>query len=617
MSKTKDVNKQTAQAFQVGGYVAPTVPTNPYSQPGQVNPQTGTYTLPGTGIAGYQIPSGGPTGYTPYGGAAPYFQPVQFTGPQFQTALQTTNLPTFAETVGSKPGQYDELRTYVNDAGQILQIPFKDGQPIYPIPEGYRPQGDQPAAEEPTTTIPVSTTPTNQERGGDGDGLGGPTTGTLSGYPGRTGLSGLQSAFSNFGSYDLSTPPSANPYGVTGSRGFNLGTALSVASGNIFGALMSTSSTLSNLTPNSTIGAYGPTPGFTGTLDRATLDAIATGKGTLGPLDARQQGFSITQEQARNAVAASNVAGVDTITGVYGYQPGDSIPGVKDGFMHSKGIGINAKTGELTGHYSDIESFIDRMSMTREEKAQFDREIASEISVNNMKSMDFSRSPDKDKGPGSTAASGTAPSNPEDYGAMSPEDVAGMFDDETQGATGMGDTGTGGYGGTSSGVGTSDAGGGYGDGDSDSGSGRDGGGSSGGSSGGASGGCFEKGTLFKMADGTTKPIEDIKPGDKMYKGGLVYAVMQGDGMLEDWYEYKGINVTSGHPVLDKGVWKRVGETESKKAINKREVYYSLMNSNHLMIAKNGTEFTDFVEIGADVGGRSEWMMDMLNQKKAA
>jgi len=165
-----DVEDDGERNFNVGGYVAPTVPTNPYSQPGQVNPQTGTYTLPGTGIAGYQVPTGGQTGYTPYGGAAPYFQPVQFAGPQFQTALQTTNLPTFADTVGSNIGKYDELRTYINDAGQILQIPFKDGKPIYPIPEGYRPKGDEPVAEQPTTTIPVSTPITNQgDGGGDGD----------------------------------------------------------------------------------------------------------------------------------------------------------------------------------------------------------------------------------------------------------------------------------------------------------------------------------------------------------------------------------------------------------------------------------------------------------------
>lgn len=122
--------------------------------------------------------------------------------------------------------------------------------------------------------------------------------------------------------------------------------------------------------------------------------------------------------------------------------------------------------------------------------------------------------------------------------------------------------------------------------------------------------------MFKMADGTTKAIENIKYGDKMYKGGLVYAIMQGDGTLEDWYSYNNVHVTSGHPVYDNGVWKRVGNTDDKVSINNYDVYYSLMNTNHLMIAENGTAFTDFVEIGADVGDRGNWMMQMLNERDA-
>ena len=159
--------------MNVGGYVPPSVPQMPYNQPTQVDPRTGTYTLPGTGIAGYQVPSGTPTGYVPYGGATPYFQPVQFTGAQYQDPLQTTNLPTFADTVGNRPGQYDELRTYINDAGQTLQIPFKDGKPIYPIPEGYRPIGDQPAPEEeaPTTVTPTLGETTVRDDGGRDDSL--------------------------------------------------------------------------------------------------------------------------------------------------------------------------------------------------------------------------------------------------------------------------------------------------------------------------------------------------------------------------------------------------------------------------------------------------------------
>jgi hypothetical protein len=46
----EEYNSETRN-YQVGGYVAPPVPfqQQPYNQPTQVNPQTGTYTLPGTG----------------------------------------------------------------------------------------------------------------------------------------------------------------------------------------------------------------------------------------------------------------------------------------------------------------------------------------------------------------------------------------------------------------------------------------------------------------------------------------------------------------------------------------------------------------------------------------
>ena len=153
--------------LQTGGFIPP-------SFPNQVNPQTGVYTLPGTGITGFQQYQQQPTGFTPTsaGIPTPYFQPVQFSGPQFTTALQTTNLPTFAETVGSQAGQYDELRTYQNDAGQTLQIPFKNGQPIYPIPEGYKPMADQPKPEEEQTTVTPTLGQTQvRDDGGDRDGL--------------------------------------------------------------------------------------------------------------------------------------------------------------------------------------------------------------------------------------------------------------------------------------------------------------------------------------------------------------------------------------------------------------------------------------------------------------
>ena len=135
-----------------------------------------------------------------------------------------------------------------------------------------------------------------------------------------------------------------------------------------------------------------------------------------------------------------------------------------------------------------------------------------------------------------------------------------------------------------------------------------GGGADGGSSGGSSGGCFEAGTLFKMFDGSLKEVQDIKPGDIMLSGGKVYAVMIGDGFAEDWYDYNGIHVTGAHAVFDNGTWKRIKDTDNKIPIEKREYYYSLMNYNHLMIAENGSMFSDYAEVNDE-----DWSIDILNQ----
>ena len=88
MKKTNGINSQTAQAFQLGG----------------------TVQLPG--FTGMQItqPTAPTTGYRPYvqpvQAASSQFVP-QFTGVQYTAATGTTNFPTFADTVGRNPGQYD------------------------------------------------------------------------------------------------------------------------------------------------------------------------------------------------------------------------------------------------------------------------------------------------------------------------------------------------------------------------------------------------------------------------------------------------------------------------------------------------------------------------------
>jgi len=272
-------------------------------QPTPVNPQTGTYTLPGTGIAGYQVSAGTPTGFTPYGGATPYFQPVQFTGAQYQDPLQVTNLPTFAATVGKSPGQYDEFRTYINDAGQTLQIPFKDGKPLYPIPEGYRPIGDeQPAQEEEqqTTVDPVvGEAQVIDEGGGDRDvGVSG------TGYKGLSTIRGTGT-----GGLSAAAEKARTDLGITGYAGIPGGGTLGAVA-SAFGFDVPT--------------AFGKAPqsGMTGTLDQATLEAVAKGQfvGATG-----QSAIGLSQQQALNVMAYEQNYGV-TLNGVFGYKPGNINP---------------------------------------------------------------------------------------------------------------------------------------------------------------------------------------------------------------------------------------------------------------------------------------------------
>lgn len=158
----------------------------------------GIVQMPGTNYT--TTPNPGPTtGFRPYVAPTipgssppvqtdPQYQGIQLPGTQFIGATEKTNIPTFGQTVGTNPGQYDEFRTYVNSSGQTLRIPFKNGQPLYPIPQGYTLQKEDAVKIE--STVPTTTVEENE--GGDGEGVGVDTTtvGSISGA-----LSGLKSLF--------------------------------------------------------------------------------------------------------------------------------------------------------------------------------------------------------------------------------------------------------------------------------------------------------------------------------------------------------------------------------------------------------------------------------------
>lgn len=139
------------QEFAVGGMPQPFGTT-----------QTGN-----TGIQGYQpslfqnLPTTGPAAPPPAPPAPPPppAPPVQAFVPTMQ---QPAQMPTFQQV--AQP----TYETYVNDLGQEMQIPVDaNGNPLIPVPAGYKKKSQEPAATTPQPTVTPQTT-TVTDTGGDG-----------------------------------------------------------------------------------------------------------------------------------------------------------------------------------------------------------------------------------------------------------------------------------------------------------------------------------------------------------------------------------------------------------------------------------------------------------------
>jgi len=141
-----DLDMEDDKEYNVGGFV----PATPDQQQ--------------FGIAGYQQAAAPTTGFTQIA------QPVQAASSQVQQAYtpvaqaavptmrqyEPAEIPTFSDFTLGEFGSYDELREYRNEAGNVIMIPFKDGQPISPIPEGYTYVDPEAIATEAVTTTPTT-----------------------------------------------------------------------------------------------------------------------------------------------------------------------------------------------------------------------------------------------------------------------------------------------------------------------------------------------------------------------------------------------------------------------------------------------------------------------------
>ena len=151
MEDEEQYNSETTEMAQ-GGVIkaatgtlvnnSPNIFTQQSQFANQQLPTTNTYIAP-------TIPA--PTA-APVGGYTP-----QFSGQTGQSGQ--TVIPTFQNLLGNTDGRYDELREYRSESGMVLKIPFINGEPIYPIPEGYTYVDPEEVIEE--APVVKSTTPTS------------------------------------------------------------------------------------------------------------------------------------------------------------------------------------------------------------------------------------------------------------------------------------------------------------------------------------------------------------------------------------------------------------------------------------------------------------------------
>ena len=138
-----DLDMEDVQEYNVGGVVQPQgftgIQQTTPSAFANYQPQYVQYQAPSLQQSQQQL--------------APSYVPVQ---QQVVPTMQQQQLPEFEDFISTPMGGYDELREFRNPTtGEVRQIPFVGGKPIYPIPEGFTF-----VDPEKVTTEEVETTPT-------------------------------------------------------------------------------------------------------------------------------------------------------------------------------------------------------------------------------------------------------------------------------------------------------------------------------------------------------------------------------------------------------------------------------------------------------------------------
>ena len=138
-------------------------------------------TVPGINIAGPTTQVTRPSMFAAPAQTQPtqVAQPVTVQTPQapvYASAQTPTSPYTFEQAIGTPFGQQQksETRMHVNEAGEKLYIPFVNGQPIYPIPAGFKPSEvvkEEEKQEQTTRDVGARSATTEQDSGDDNVGI--------------------------------------------------------------------------------------------------------------------------------------------------------------------------------------------------------------------------------------------------------------------------------------------------------------------------------------------------------------------------------------------------------------------------------------------------------------
>ncbi|WP_229266829.1 hypothetical protein [Leptospira sp. severe_002] len=111
--------------------------------------------------------------------------------------------------------------------------------------------------------------------------------------------------------------------------------------------------------------------------------------------------------------------------------------------------------------------------------------------------------------------------------------------------------------------------------------------------------CHAAGTPIAMADGTYKPVEQLKMGDETLLGGTVLG--RGEVLANDLYSYRGTVLNGRHAVFEDGRWLRVENSDLATLLDvPPATVYPVVTANHLLVCEQYI-CADLSEMDEDIG----------------